>query len=67
MIGGHHGVARRIMITMRFRVGQWREIRRVERESVMGSPGEVFAKLGWFSNLLFLEKIKCLNIFHFPS
>jgi hypothetical protein len=33
----------------------------------MGSLGEVFAKSGRFSNLLFLQKINFLNIFHFSS
>ena len=60
-------MAYRIMITLRFRVRYWREIRRVTRESVMGSSGEVFAKSGRFSNLLFLQKIKFFKYFHFSS
>jgi len=65
MIGGHQCVAYRILITLRFRVRHWREIRRVKRESVMGSLGEVFAKPGWFPNLLFLQKIKFFKHFSF--
>jgi hypothetical protein len=33
----------------------------------MGSSGEVFAKSGRFSNLLFLQKIKFFKYFHFSS
>jgi hypothetical protein len=39
------GVAYRIMITLRFRVRHWREIRRVDREYVMGFKGEGVPKI----------------------
>ena len=38
-MGGHQRVAYRIMITLRFRVRYWREIRRVKCESVKGFEG----------------------------
>ena len=67
MIGGHRSVAYRIMITLRFRVRYWREIRRAKRKPIMGLPGEVFVKSGRFSNLLFLQKTKFFKYFHFSS
>jgi hypothetical protein len=38
-------VAYRIMITLRFRVRRWREIRRVKRESTMGFEGKSVFKI----------------------
>jgi hypothetical protein len=45
MMGGHQGVAHRILITLRFRVRYWREIRRVRREAVMGFQGKSVLKI----------------------
>ena len=46
MLGGHQGVAHRILITLRFRVRYRREIRRVQRESVKGFEGRSLSKIG---------------------
>jgi hypothetical protein len=35
MLGGHQGVAYRIMITLRFRVRYWREIRRNQNNRIL--------------------------------
>jgi len=40
MIGGHHCVAYRILITLRFRVRHGREIRRGKGKSVKGLNGK---------------------------
>jgi hypothetical protein len=41
-LSGHQGVAHRIMITLRFRVRHWREIRRIKLEILTGFKGEVY-------------------------
>jgi hypothetical protein len=54
MMGGHEGVAHRILITLRFRVRHARENRRVRGESVIGFSGTVFPKSEGVFNSLFL-------------
>jgi hypothetical protein len=46
MMGGHHCVACRKLITLRFRVCHEREIRRVKGKSVLGFKGEGVPKIG---------------------
>ena len=55
MMGGHQGVAHRILITLRFRVRYEREIRRIYKGILTGFKGEVFPVKKVFLNLLFLK------------
>jgi hypothetical protein len=45
MMGGHEGVAHRILITLRFRVRHGRENRRVKDKSVMGFEGKSVSEI----------------------
>jgi hypothetical protein len=58
MIGGHQSVAHRIMITIRFRVRYWREIRRNNKESINGFRRRgVHKKRTWFQLIVFKDFI----------